>query len=816
MKVFKSLNDLKLPYKIGGGFTILMVLTAFVGTVATISIRDFQKQAAVNEKSVVVLDQLQQFSSHRERYLNSRKTEQAEEVKKDIAGLGSALTGLQQSLEDDASAQSEIGGAIDLASKLESDFRDVTTVIENQKQQTSRLLSNVAMLVGNANNISTSLGKMKSAANREAKKADSLTRRADKVVRIVNQMQDQALTIEKVLDDPQPLEDEAFWAAQLERTNTIEKGIKKAGRIKLDGLDPDSFKLLKRQIISLRQAIETTMKMDFDPKESLKMTGAQIAAGELATASSTLRDAIYEVSDKAKKSARMLNSKLMIADLISTNASKFQREALETKAVTMEFFSGLSNTTQESVILRIQSFRTLAKLLITDAQNVPEIQSLTSTIEAEINAYEDEFKLMQAGALQVTAKRDQLIDMSGQVQTIVNDLVKTQSTRALGAASTDVTLILGSVLVSLLVGAGFAVIITLAITRPIRSLTGTMGELANGNLEISIAGIDRGDEIGDMTRAVRVFRENAKERVTLQEASHLEEEKQHERQRHIEELISQFDARMRDLLTGVDATAGDMKQTAESLSHIAMESAEQAEDTSQSSQNASVSVGYVASAAEELAASIQEIGAQVQRTEQVVSDASQSTLSTNDKVKELANAADHIGEVVTLIQAIAEQTNLLALNATIEAARAGEAGKGLQLSLLKSKIWPTRPPRRRKKSAARLRPSRIRPVMQPRQSPTSSKRWVRWIPISVRLLQRCISKMRQRRRFPATCRPLLLAPSRLKPTWMVCPMLSRVPARHHRMFWKPQALWVRKPSNCRMRSPNSFAMSQRPDWLSHI
>nr|WP_321445765.1 HAMP domain-containing methyl-accepting chemotaxis protein [uncultured Cohaesibacter sp.] len=676
MKVFKSLNDLKLPYKIGGGFAILMVLTAFVGTVAAISIRDFQKQASVNEKSVAVLDQLQRFSSHRERYLNSRKTEQAEEVKKDIVGLGSALNGLQQNLTDDASAQSQIGGAVDLASKLESDFQDVTTVIESQKQQTSRLLSNVAMLVGNANNISTSLGKMKSAANREAKKADSLTRRADKVVRIVNQMQDQALTIEKALDDPQPLEDGAFWAAQLERTDAIENGIKKAGRIKVEGLDRDSFKLLNRQIGSLRQAIKTTMKMDLDPKESLKMTGAQIAAGELAIASSTLRDAIYAVSDKAKKSARMLNSKLMIADLISTNASKFQREALETKAVTMEFFSGLSNTTQDGVLLRIQSFRNLARLLITDAQNVPEIQSLTSTIEAEINAYEDEFKLMQAGALQVRAKRDQLIDISGQVQTIVNDLVKTQSTRALGAASTDVILILGSVLVSLLVGAGFAVIITLAISRPIRALTGTMGELANGNLEISIAGIDRGDEIGDMTRAVRVFRENAKERVTLQEASHLEEEKQHERQRHIEQLIGQFDARMRDLLTGVDATAGDMKQTAESLSHIAMESAEQAADTSQSSQNASASVGHVASAAEELAASIQEIGAQVQRTERVVSDASQSTLSTNEKVKELASAADHIGEVVTLIQAIAEQTNLLALNATIEAARAGEAGKG--------------------------------------------------------------------------------------------------------------------------------------------
>jgi methyl-accepting chemotaxis protein len=45
-------------------------------------------------------------------------------------------------------------------------------------------------------------------------------------------------------------------------------------------------------------------------------------------------------------------------------------------------------------------------------------------------------------------------------------------------------------------------------------------------------------------------------------------------------------------------------------------------------------------------------------------------------MRELAVAAQKIGDVVELIQAVAGQTNLLALNATIEAARAGEAGRG--------------------------------------------------------------------------------------------------------------------------------------------
>jgi methyl-accepting chemotaxis protein len=48
----------------------------------------------------------------------------------------------------------------------------------------------------------------------------------------------------------------------------------------------------------------------------------------------------------------------------------------------------------------------------------------------------------------------------------------------------------------------------------------------------------------------------------------------------------------------------------------------------------------------------------------------------NVRVQSLSEAANKIGEVVSLITDIASQTNLLALNATIEAARAGEAGKG--------------------------------------------------------------------------------------------------------------------------------------------
>lgn len=49
---------------------------------------------------------------------------------------------------------------------------------------------------------------------------------------------------------------------------------------------------------------------------------------------------------------------------------------------------------------------------------------------------------------------------------------------------------------------------------------------------------------------------------------------------------------------------------------------------------------------------------------------------TSEQVRDVANQAQDIAKVLSVIRAIADQTNLLALNAAIEAARAGEQGRG--------------------------------------------------------------------------------------------------------------------------------------------
>ncbi|AWJ88769.1 methyl-accepting chemotaxis protein [Azospirillum baldaniorum] len=246
-------------------------------------------------------------------------------------------------------------------------------------------------------------------------------------------------------------------------------------------------------------------------------------------------------------------------------------------------------------------------------------------------------------------------------------------------ASVDATTqaFIASAIVALLITVGVALFIGFNIARPVVRLTTVMERLAQGRLEDEVPAAERGDEIGQMARTVRVFKENA---LRVQEMAR---EQEAMRARAMEEQRRAMNSLAADLEASVKAMMGEVVRSADSMrgeANVMLENARQTSHHSDSVahavQEATSEVESVAAGAEQLRASIDEITRSITQSTQLARGAVDEAGRTDSIVQGLSEASRKIEEVVGLINNIAGQTNLLALNATIEAARAGEAGKG--------------------------------------------------------------------------------------------------------------------------------------------
>ncbi|MBI1245626.1 MAG: HAMP domain-containing protein [Alphaproteobacteria bacterium] len=244
-----------------------------------------------------------------------------------------------------------------------------------------------------------------------------------------------------------------------------------------------------------------------------------------------------------------------------------------------------------------------------------------------------------------------------------------------GAVAATVAAVVGALFVGL-AALGYLVA-SRGVSRPIVSLNRTMAALSGGDKTVEIPFAGRYDEIGDMARAVEVFKKNMIEADGLrhdQESAKARAESEKRAAMHA--MADEFEASVKGVVQFVSASSAELQKTAKSMTSAADAASRQSAIVAGASEQASANVQTVASAAEELSASISEIGRRVAESAQIASQAVGEAERTNTQVQTLSEAAEKIGDVVKLINAIAGQTNLLALNATIEAARAGEAGKG--------------------------------------------------------------------------------------------------------------------------------------------
>ncbi len=281
--------------------------------------------------------------------------------------------------------------------------------------------------------------------------------------------------------------------------------------------------------------------------------------------------------------------------------------------------------------------------------------------------------------------------------------IRDQETAAIASNAASQENAIGTAIIALVLGGVMliGVVVTLqmilsrSIARPITTLTRLMGELARGRNDIDVPGSERGDELGDMARAVVVFRDAAKAKVS----------DDYEREQALQAIgaglhsLSEADltVRLTDLPPSFHQLAADFNRAVQNLSGLTSDVRGSAGAIRANIEEIRQATDHLSARSEQQAASLRETAAAVGEITQGVREGAASASEANRAVTEARDEAEKGGQIVaksitamngidqasreivdiiTVIDGIAFQTNLLALNAGVEAARAGDAGKG--------------------------------------------------------------------------------------------------------------------------------------------
>ncbi|RMB34158.1 methyl-accepting chemotaxis protein [Sphingomonas sp. PP-F2F-G114-C0414] len=271
------------------------------------------------------------------------------------------------------------------------------------------------------------------------------------------------------------------------------------------------------------------------------------------------------------------------------------------------------------------------------------------------------------------------------------------------ANSTSTTMIVMGI-IGVVAGVGLALIVTRSgITGPLAKLQSRMGEIAAGDYTQDVTGTDRGDEIGAMAKAVKVFRENgiAKDAADAAKARADGEQKMvvDTVSTHLSELSAgdltaaikaDFPPEYGALKSNFNEALDNLRGLISSVSESALTIRTGSGEIAQASEDLARRTESNAASLEETAASVTQMDGRlkasasastktVERADQAIATVGGGRAVADEAVQAMgrvSESAKGIDSVIEGLDKIAFQTRVLAMNAAVEAGRAGDAGRG--------------------------------------------------------------------------------------------------------------------------------------------
>ena len=281
--------------------------------------------------------------------------------------------------------------------------------------------------------------------------------------------------------------------------------------------------------------------------------------------------------------------------------------------------------------------------------------------------------------------------------------LRATETEAMAAHADDQSGAIRMALIALVIGGialiaiavALAMLLSRQIARPITVLTQAMGDLAAGRHDIDVGAAGRTDELGDMARAVLVFRDAAvakiaddrdREAAMTAIGGGLRSLSQADLTARLADVPAAFRALSDDFnlaTASLNQVLGDVRGSVDSIKLNSGEIAQAASDLAERTEREAAALQESSSALDEVTRSIREGAVAAIDASSAMADTRGEAERGDAVVRQaiaamhgIEQASDEIAQIITLIDGIAFQTNLLALNAGVEAARAGDAGKG--------------------------------------------------------------------------------------------------------------------------------------------